>query len=130
MRRSRPTLQRKTRIVSAVARSSLAVLLLMLAAAAWPDWRQPDAANLLYMQLPHGEVVMELAPGFAAKNVANIRILAREKYFDGLAIVRSQDNYVVQWADPAEDQDNARSLGICGRLPCHPSLNDRPASSG
>ena len=24
----------------------------------------------------------------------------RERYFDGLAIVRSQDNYVVQWADP------------------------------
>lgn len=99
--------------MSTVVRTSLAVLLLTMTTAAWPDWRQPDAANLLYMQLPQGEVVMELAPGFAPKNVANIRILAREKYFDGLAIVRSQDNYVVQWADPAEDENDAdaRSLG-------------------
>ena len=29
------------------------------------------------------------------------------KYFDGLAIVRSQDNFVVQWGDP----DGKRSLG-------------------
>ncbi|TFG39307.1 MAG: peptidylprolyl isomerase, partial [Chromatiales bacterium] len=37
--------------------------------------------------------------------------LTREKYFDGLAVIRSQDNYVVQWADPAEDEDNAKPLG-------------------
>lgn len=30
----------------------------------------------------------------------NVKKLAQEKYWDGLAIVRSQDNYVVQWADP------------------------------
>jgi peptidylprolyl isomerase len=111
MRRWRPNLRRKTRIVSTVVKTALAVFILMMTPAAWPDWRQPDAANLLYMQLPQGEVVMELAPGFAPKNVANIRILAREKYFDGLAIVRSQDNYVAQWADPAEDENDARSLG-------------------
>jgi len=92
-------------------KTSLASFLLTLTSAAWSDWRQPDPANLLYMQLPQGEVVMELAPGFAPKNVANIRILAREHYFDGLAIVRSQDNYVAQWADPADGEDEARPLG-------------------
>ncbi|MDH5620469.1 MAG: peptidylprolyl isomerase [Gammaproteobacteria bacterium] len=92
-------------------RTSLAALLLTLTSAAWSDWRQPEPANLLYMQLPQGEVVMELAPGFAPKMVTNIRILAREHYFDGLAIVRSQDNYVAQWADPADEDDKARSLG-------------------
>lgn len=75
------------------------------------DWRMPDPANLLYMELAGGTVIMELAPGFAPENVANIKILTREKYYDDLAIVRSQDNYVVQWADPAEEEDEARSIG-------------------
>jgi len=82
----------------------------VMAALEHSDWRQPDPANLLYMQLPQGVVVMELAPEFAPENVANIKTLVGEKYFDGLAIIRSQDNYVVQWGDPAEE-DMARSLG-------------------
>jgi peptidylprolyl isomerase len=52
-------------------------------------------------------VVIELAPAFAPLHVANLRQLARGRYFDGLAIVRSQDNFVVQWGDP----DGQRSLG-------------------
>ena len=64
------------------------------------DWRSPDSDNTLYLQLPGGRVVIELAPGVAPKHVANIKILARAHYFDGLAIVRVQDNYVVQWNDP------------------------------
>ena len=75
------------------------------------DWRKPDPANLLYMELSSGTVIMELAPGFAPENVANIKTLTREKYYDGLAIIRSQDNYVVQWADPAEEEDEAKSIG-------------------
>jgi peptidylprolyl isomerase len=75
------------------------------------DWRQPDPANLLYMQLASGTVIMELAPGFAPENVANVKTLTREKYYDDLAIIRSQDNYVVQWADPAEEEDKAKSIG-------------------
>jgi len=38
----------------------------------------------------------------------------REHYFDGLAIIRSHDNYVVQWGDPDEDDNDAskgKSLG-------------------
>jgi peptidylprolyl isomerase len=64
------------------------------------DWRSPDPDNTLYMELPGGRVVIELAPRVAPKHVANIKALARAHYFDGLAIVRVQDNYVVQWADP------------------------------
>ena len=67
------------------------------------EWRKPDPANLLYMQLESGTVVIELAPAFAPNTVANIKTLVREKYFDGLAVIRSQDNYVAQWGDPAED---------------------------
>lgn len=75
------------------------------------DWRRPDPANLLYMDLSGGTVIMELAPEFAPASIANIRTLVEEKYYDDLAIIRSQDNYVVQWADPAEEGDNAKPLG-------------------
>ena len=66
------------------------------------DWRTLDPDNTVYLELPAGRVVIELAPGYAPNHVANIKALAREHYFDGLAIVRSQDNYVVQWGDPDE----------------------------
>jgi peptidylprolyl isomerase len=74
-------------------------------------WRPLDPENTLYLELPAGRVVMELAPGYVPLHAANIKTLVREKYFDGLAILRSQDNYVVQWGDPTEDETKARSLG-------------------
>ncbi len=75
------------------------------------DWRPLDPENTLYMELPAGRVVMELAPGFVPLHAANIKTMVREKYFDGLAIIRSQDNYVVQWGDPEEDEAKAKPLG-------------------
>jgi len=83
----------------------------VMAALEESDWRQPDPADLLYMKLPQGDVIMELAPEFAPANVANIKTLVREEYFDGLAIIRSQDNYVAQWGDPAEEEDEAQPFG-------------------
>lgn len=75
------------------------------------DWRSLDPENTLYMDLASGRVVMELAPAFAPQHVANVKALAREKYYDDLAIVRVHDNYVVQWADPdAEKPDLARKI--------------------
>ncbi len=64
------------------------------------DWRKPDPDNTLYVQLPGGRVVIELAPRVAPLHVANIKALVRAHYFDGLAIVRVQDNYVIQLNDP------------------------------
>jgi len=66
------------------------------------DWRALDPDNTLYMDLPSGRVVIEMAPAFAPNHVANIKALVREHYFDGLSIIRSQDNWVVQWGDPDE----------------------------
>jgi peptidylprolyl isomerase len=66
------------------------------------DWRRIDPENTLYLRLPQGQVIIELAPRFAPKHVANIKRLVRQGYFDGLAVVRVQDDYVVQWADPEE----------------------------
>src|SRR5207302_89441 len=56
--------------------------------------------NTVYLELAAGRVVIELAPRFAPHYVANVEALAREGYFDGLSIIRAQDNYVVQWGDP------------------------------
>lgn len=86
----------------------------ILAATAPADWRALDPANTLYLQLPQGRVVIELAPAFAPAHAANLRTLVRARYFDGLAIIRSQDNFVVQWGDA----DGKRSLGDAqARLP-------------
>lgn len=72
------------------------------------DWRPLDPENTLYMELPAGRVVIEMAPDFAPNHVANIKTLVREQYFDGLALIRSQDNFVAQWGDP--DEKNPRPM--------------------
>lgn len=78
----------------------------IIATAPSAAWRDVDPDNLLIMTLPQGEAYIELAPRFAPRHVENIRALARGGYWDGLAILRVQDNYVTQWGDPnADDED-------------------------
>jgi peptidylprolyl isomerase len=64
------------------------------------DWRAPKPDDTLYLELARGRVVIELATQVAPQHVANLKTLVRNHYFDGLAIIRVQDNYVVQWGDP------------------------------
>ena len=80
----------------------------VLAATKPADWRAVDPENTLHFELPGGRVVIELAPAFAPRHVANVKALAREGYFDGLTINRAQDNYVVQWGDPDENDAQKR----------------------
>ncbi len=75
------------------------------------DWREPDPENTLYLELDSGRVVIELAPGFAPEHVDNIRTLAREGFWDGLSIYRAQDNFVVQFGDPAAEGEDRKPLG-------------------
>jgi cyclophilin family peptidyl-prolyl cis-trans isomerase len=96
------------------------------------EWRRPDPENLLVMHLPSGGVVMELNPAYTPLHVANIKTLVREHYFDGVAIVRVQDDFVVQWDDPEAldggDPHKIRSLGTAkATLP--PEFTRRIASS-
>ena len=72
----------------------------VLAASTPADWRALDPDNTLYVELPGGRVVIELAPRFAPLHVANIKTLTRARYFDALSIIRVQENYVAQWGDP------------------------------
>jgi len=75
------------------------------------DWRPLDPNNTLYMELPTGRVVIELAPDFAPQNIANIKTLVKERYFDGLSMLRSQDNYVAQWGDPDAEGPTPKPQG-------------------
>jgi peptidylprolyl isomerase len=72
------------------------------------DWRPLEPENTIYLELAAGRVVIELATSFAPLHVANVKALAREHYFDGLTILRCQDNYVTQWGDPNAEKAELR----------------------
>lgn len=78
-------------------------------------WRRIAPEDLLVIDFKAGpRVVIQLAPAFAPVHVANIRALARAHWWDGAAIYRVQDNYVVQWG---HNDDRKLSAGIVARPP-------------
>jgi cyclophilin family peptidyl-prolyl cis-trans isomerase len=90
-----------------------------LVANARPDeWRAIAANDLLIMTLTpdargreRRAIIQLMPPPFSVGWVENIRSLARAHWWDGLAVVRVQDNYVTQWGDPdGEDAARARAL--------------------
>jgi peptidylprolyl isomerase len=84
----------------------------VLAASKPSDWAPLDPENTLYVDLASGRVVIALAPAFAPNHVANVKALARQGYFDGTAVLRAQENYVVQWGDPhGDDEAKAKPFG-------------------
>jgi peptidylprolyl isomerase len=89
-------------------------------------WRRPDPDNLLLMLIGSGVVVIELAPQFAPEHVANIRTLARERFWDGASIYRVEDNFVAQFGDPDSD-DEARAKPLGGAKRRLPAEFERPA---
>jgi peptidylprolyl isomerase len=78
----------------------------IIASAKPDDWRRLDPADTLYVDLVGGRVVIELSRHYAPAHVAAIKSFAATRYWDGLAINRVQDNFVVQWGDP----DNQKPL--------------------
>jgi len=80
------------------------------------DWMTVPARDLLVMEVRGGaRVVIRLAPDFAPAHVRNIAILARRGWWDGGAVVRSQDGYVVQWAP--RDEKAVKPRGYVATLP-------------
>jgi peptidylprolyl isomerase len=75
----------------------------IVAAAPSEAWRTIPADQLLMIDLDTGQrVTIALAPDFAPVHIANIRILAQQRWYDGTTINRVQDNYVTQWGDATE----------------------------
>ena len=72
----------------------------IVAEASAAEWRSIPPDELLVIDLKDGaRVVVQLAPQFAPVHVANMQALARANWWDGAAIYRVQDNYVVQWGN-------------------------------
>lgn len=92
----------------------------IVAAAPASDWVTISPDDLLVMDLaPDAEgkprrVIIQLMPApFSQGWVSNIHKLATAHWYDGLAIVRVQENYVVQWGDPdGEDKAKAKPLPV------------------
>ncbi|MXO74686.1 peptidylprolyl isomerase [Altererythrobacter aerius] len=89
----------------------------LVAGAAADEWVTILPDDLLVMDLapdargPRRVFIQLIAPPYSQPWTANVRTLAKAGWWDGLAIVRSQDNYVVQWGDPdAEDAGKAKAL--------------------
>lgn len=81
----------------------------ILAASPASDWRPIAQDRLLYLQTAKGQVLIEMAPDFAPNHIDNIKRLIVAGFFDHVAIVRAQDNFVVQWGAP--ENDPTPSLG-------------------
>ncbi|GEN60799.1 peptidylprolyl isomerase [Acetobacter nitrogenifigens] len=89
-----------------------------------PDsaWRTVAPERLLQMVMADGgRVVIELAPDFAPVHVANVVRLAQAHAWDGGAITRVQDDYVVQWR--VRDEKTASPKGFVEQPPAE---YDRP----
>lgn len=90
----------------------------VVAAAPASAWEAIAPADLLVMTLAPDaagkarQVVIQLAPDpLSAPWTANIRALAKAKWWDGTSINRVQDNYVVQWGDATEKKPLPSGLG-------------------
>ena len=90
----------------------------IIAASPKADWTAIAASDLLVMDLapdakgkPRRVVIQLMPPPFSQGWIGNIRKLAAAHWWDGTAINRVQDNYVVQWGDPdADDKAKAKAL--------------------
>jgi cyclophilin family peptidyl-prolyl cis-trans isomerase len=74
----------------------LALLILTIGASAMAL----DPENTLVMQLPKGEVVIEMRPDLAPKHVARIKELVRQGFYDGVVFHRVIAGFMAQTGDP------------------------------
>jgi peptidylprolyl isomerase len=84
----------------------------LLSASPASDWRAIAPEDTMVIDLPAGTVVIELAPAYAPAAAGVIKGLVKQGYFDGASILRSQDNYVVQWA---RDENDPRARAMSSR---------------
>ena len=88
----------------------------IVAAAPASAWKTIPADELMIVDLANGgRVVIQLAPGFAPVHVANIKALARGRYWDGASVYRVQDNYVAQWG--LNESDRPWPAGVTPKPP-------------
>ncbi|MGB7512106.1 MAG: peptidylprolyl isomerase [Pelodictyon phaeoclathratiforme] len=59
--------------------------------------------NTLYLDLPSGQVVIQMLPNAAPRHVARIKELTRKGFYDGLAFHRVIPGFMAQTGDPQGD---------------------------
>lgn len=64
------------------------------------DWRLLDPANTLIIESSKGRIIIEMRPEMAPKAVERIKLLAREKIYDGLQFHRVIPKFVAQTGNP------------------------------
>lgn len=98
--------------------------LVLTAAAPAGDWRPLDPENTLVIETTKGRVVVELRPEFAPKGVERIKLLARERVYDGLQFHRVIDGFVAQTGNP-----NNHDGGVSSHPDLPPEFSFRIAPS-
>lgn len=71
----------------------------IIAEAAAEHWRPADPENTLYLDLEKGQVIIELSEFMAPGHTANIKALARGRFYDGLSVYRVIEGFVAQGGD-------------------------------
>jgi peptidylprolyl isomerase len=70
-----------------------------------------DAENTLIMELATGTVTIELRPDLAPKHVERVKMLAREKFYDGTPFHRVIEGFMAQGGDPTGTGTSGSSHG-------------------
>ena len=92
------------------------------------DWRPIPDDELLVMTLAgNRQVVIRLAPAAAPVHVANIRALARARWWDGTSVYRVHDNYVTQWGDA--DGEKPLPRGVVANPPPEYGMRQPPLAA-
>lgn len=60
------------------------------------EWRKLDPNNAILLTLPHGKVVIELAPQFSPNHVKQFKTLTKNGHYDGNKFYRVIDGFVAQ----------------------------------
>lgn len=71
-------------------------------------WRVLDPENTLVIDSTKGRLIIEMRPEMAPKSVERVKMLAREKIYDGLQFHRVIGNFVAQTGNP-NNKDNGKS---------------------
>ena len=59
-----------------------------------------DPENTLHLETTKGRIVIELRPDLAPRHVERIKMLAREKFYDGIVFHRVIDGFMAQTGCP------------------------------
>ena len=71
-------------------------------------WRTLDPDNTLVIDTTKGRLIVEMRPEMAPKAVERVKMLAREKTYNGLQFHRVIENFVAQTGNP-NNKDNGKS---------------------